>query len=37
MQDDDLNLFKSATQGIKPLVHDRADTGKSKADRQLLA
>lgn len=37
MQDDDFNLFKSATQGIKPLLHDRADTGKSPADRQQLA
>lgn len=37
MQDDDLDLFKSATQGIKPISHDRADIGKSPADRQQLA
>jgi DNA-nicking Smr family endonuclease len=37
MQDDDLNLFKSATQGVKPISHDRADIGKTKADRQQLA
>ncbi|MFT5782578.1 MAG: DNA-nicking Smr family endonuclease, partial [Pseudomonas sp.] len=36
MQDDE-NLFKSATLGVKPISHDRADIGKSKADRQLLA
>lgn len=37
MQDDDLNLFKAATQGIKPIGHDRADIGKTPADRQQLA
>jgi DNA-nicking Smr family endonuclease len=37
MQDDDLDLFKSATLGIKPISHDRADTGKTPADRQQLA
>lgn len=36
MQDDE-NLFRSATLGVKPISHDRADIGKSKADRQLLA
>ncbi len=33
MQDDDFSLFKAETRGIKPLQHDRAETGKPKADR----
>ncbi|TKJ66510.1 DNA mismatch repair protein MutS [Pseudomonas sp. CFBP13508] len=37
MQDDDFSLFKSATQGVKPIKHDRADTGKPKADRAQIA
>jgi DNA-nicking Smr family endonuclease len=37
MQDDDFSLFKSAIQGVKPIKHDRADTGKPKADRAQIA
>lgn len=36
MQDDDFSLFREQTRGIKPLVHDRADVGKPKADRQRM-
>ena len=36
MQDDDFSLFQSAVRGVKPISHDRADTGKPKADRQRL-
>jgi DNA-nicking Smr family endonuclease len=37
MQDDDLSLFKAQLQGVKPIKHDRADTGKPKSDRVRLA
>ena len=37
MQDDDFSLFKSAIQGVKPIKHDRADTGKPKTDRAQIA
>ena len=37
MQDDDFSLFKSEMRGVKPIQHDRADTGKPKADRTRLA
>jgi DNA-nicking Smr family endonuclease len=38
MQDtDDNSLFRSALHGVKPIQHDRADTGKPKPDRQQLA
>ena len=37
MQDDDLSLFKAQLQGVKPIKHDRADTGKPKNDRARLA
>jgi len=37
MQDDDFSLFKSEMRGVKPIKHDRADTGKAKADRKQLA
>ena len=37
MQDDDFSLFKSAVRGVKPISHDRADTGKPKADRQRIS
>lgn len=37
MQDDDFSLFKSAIQGVKPIKHDRAETGKPKADRAQIA
>ncbi|MBC9250811.1 DNA mismatch repair protein MutS [Pseudomonas alcaligenes] len=36
MQDDDFSLFQSAVRGVKQIKHDRADTGKPKADRQRL-
>src|SRR5690606_18797927 len=36
MQDDDFSLFQSAVRGVRPISHDRADTGKPKADRQRL-
>ena len=36
MQDDDFSLFKSEIRGVKPIKHDRADTGKPKTDRQRL-
>nr|MBP8204086.1 DNA mismatch repair protein MutS [Pseudomonas sp.] len=29
MQDDDISLFKAQLQGVKPIKHDRADTGKA--------
>ncbi len=37
MQDDDFSLFKSETRGVKPIQHDRADTGKPKTDRARIA
>ncbi|PAU59525.1 DNA mismatch repair protein MutS [Pseudomonas sp. PIC25] len=39
MQDDDndSSLFMSEMRGVKPIQHDRADTGKPKADRQQIA
>ncbi|MBD9483992.1 Smr/MutS family protein [Pseudomonas sp. PDM14] len=37
MQDDDFSLFKSAVHGVKPISHDRADTGKPRADRQRIS
>ena len=37
MQDDDLSLFKAELRGVKPIKHDRADTGKPKSDRKQLA
>ncbi|MCY1500100.1 putative DNA endonuclease SmrA [compost metagenome] len=37
MQDDDFSLFKTQMHGVKPIKHDRADTGKPKADRARLA
>ena len=36
MQDDDISLFQSQMQGVKPIRHDRADTGKPRSDRQRL-
>ena len=33
MQDDDFSLFKSAVRGVKPITHDRAETGKPRANR----
>ena len=37
MQDDDFSLFKNEIRGVKPIKHDRADTGKPKADRTQMA
>ena len=37
MQDDDFSLFQSAVRGVKPISHDRAETGKPKADRQRIS
>ena len=34
MQDDDFSLFQAELRGVKPIKHDRADTGKPKADRK---
>lgn len=36
MQDDDFSLFTSEMRGVKPIKHDRADTGKAKVDRKNL-
>ncbi|WP_226503445.1 MULTISPECIES: Smr/MutS family protein [Pseudomonas] len=36
MQDDDFSLFKSEVKGVKPIRHDRADTGKARVDRKNL-
>ncbi|WPO98838.1 Smr/MutS family protein [Pseudomonas sp. HR96] len=36
MQDDDFSLFTSQMRGVKPIKHDRADTGKPKVDRKHL-
>ena len=33
---DDLELFRQATKGAKPITHDRADTGKPRSDRAQL-
>ena len=37
MQDDDFSLFKAELRGVKPIKHDRADTGKPKPNRAQLA
>nr|WP_298141938.1 Smr/MutS family protein [uncultured Pseudomonas sp.] len=37
MQDDDFSLFKAELRGVKPLKHDRAETGKPKPNRAQLA
>jgi len=37
MQDDDFSLFKNELRGVKPIKHDRADTGKPKSDRAQIA
>ena len=36
MQDDDFSLFKNEIRGVKPIKHDRADTGKPRTDRQQV-
>ncbi|MDA7085810.1 Smr/MutS family protein [Pseudomonas sp. SA3-5] len=35
--DNDSALFKAELRGVKPIKHDRADTGKAKPDRKQLA
>ncbi len=37
MQDDDFSLFQSAVRGVKPITHDRAETGKVRANREQIA
>ncbi len=37
MQEDDFALFKSAVRGVKPIEHDRADTGKPRSNRAQIA
>ncbi|MCU9948739.1 Smr/MutS family protein [Pseudomonas solani] len=37
MQDDDFSLFNDQMRGVKRIQHDRADTGKPKADRKQVA
>ena len=37
MQDDDISLFKSAVRGVKPIEHDRADTGKPRSNKAQIA
>jgi DNA-nicking Smr family endonuclease len=37
MQDDDFSLFKSAVRGVKPIAHDRADTGKPRSNRAQIS
>jgi len=36
MQDDDFSLFQAELRGVKPIKHDRADTGKPKPNRARL-
>jgi DNA-nicking Smr family endonuclease len=36
MQDDDFSQFTREMRGVKPIKHDRADTGKPRVDRQHL-
>lgn len=33
MQEDDFSLFKSAVRGVKPIAHDRAETGKPRSNK----
>ena len=37
MQDDDFSLFKAELRGVKPIKHDRADTGKPIIDPKRMA
>lgn len=37
MQEDDFALFKSAVRGVKPIEHDRADTGKPRRNKAQIA
>ncbi|KRW61907.1 Smr/MutS family protein [Pseudomonas sp. TTU2014-080ASC] len=36
MQDDDFSLFRAELRGVKPIKHDRADTGKPKPNKAQL-
>jgi len=36
-QDDDFSLFQAAVRGVKPITHDRAETGKPRNNRQQIA
>lgn len=36
MQDDDFSLFQSAVKGVRPIKHDKADTGKPRIDASTL-
>lgn len=35
-EDDDFALFKAAVRGVKPIAHDRAETGRARVNRQAL-
>jgi len=35
--DDDFSLFQSAVRGVKPITHDRAETGKVRSNREQIA
>ena len=37
MQEDDFSLFKAAVRGVKPITHDRADTGKPRSNKAQIA
>ncbi|MGK9064085.1 Smr/MutS family protein [Stutzerimonas chloritidismutans] len=37
MHDDDFSLFRSAVRGVKPMQHDRADTGKPRSNKAQVA
>ena len=37
MQDDDFSLFQSAVRGVRPIKHDRAETGKARSNREQIA
>jgi len=37
MQEDDFSLFRTAVRGVKPIEHDRADTGKPRSNKTQIA
>jgi len=37
MQEDDFSLFKAAVRGVKPIEHDRADTGKPRSNKAQIS
>ena len=37
MQEDDFSLFRTAVLGVKPIEHDRADTGKPRSNKTQIA